>query len=344
MDPYKQFIERVVERGREVFQKVSERSRTNVNRHTVIILSVCGGLAFFSYVFFLRPPSEFPTDKLVEIPEGMPLSEISNLLKKEHVVRSAILLRAAVFVLGYERDVQFGDYLFPEPQSLFSVARSIGIGAHGLEPIRIRVAEGATTKEMAARFGAHLERFNEERFLKAAQPVEGYLFPDTYFFLPNANDDLVLRTLRQNFNAHIESIKPAVDTFGKPLEDVIIMASILEREARNAEDMRIIAGVLWKRLDRGMLLQVDATFLYTLGKGTFDLTTADLVSDDPYNTYVHKGLPPGPIGSPSLDAILAAVTPIDKGYLFYLADKNSVTHYSKTYEEHLKKKRLYLGS
>ena len=93
-----------------------------------------------------------------------------------------------------------------------------------------------------------------------------------------------------------------------------------------------------------MLLQVDATFFYILGKGTFDLTTEDLAHDDPYNTYVHKGLPPGPIGSPSLNSLRAAVTPIDEGYLFYLADKSSVTHYSKTYEEHLEKKRMYLGT
>ena len=344
MDPFKLFLERAFERGNQMLQELNQRSRTNVNRHSVVILSVFSALLFFSYMFLVRPPASFPTERLVEIPEGVALSEIAELLKREHVVRSALLLRASVFFLGYERDVQFGDYLFREPQSVFSIARAIGIGAHGLEPIRVRVPEGALVKEIAERFGEHLERFDEERFIAAALPQEGYLFPDTYFFLPNANDDLVLRTLRQNFDTHIDSVKPAIDTFGKPLEDVITMASILEREARNPEDRRMIAGVLWERLQRGMLLQVDAAFLYTLGKGTFDLTVGDLTSDDPYNTYVHKGLPPGPIGSPSLESILAAVTPIEKGYLFYLADKNGATHYSKTYEEHLRKKRLYLGT
>ena len=121
------------------------------------------------------------------------------------------------------------------------------------------------------------------------------------------------------------------------------MASILEREAHDLEDRRMIADVLWRRLELGMPLQVDATFLYTLGKTTFDLTDADLEGDDPYNTYVNKGLPPGPIGSPSLESILAAVTPIKSDYLYYLADKNNVTYYSETYEEHLQKKRKYLG-
>ena len=332
-----------MEKGHRIVQEFLHRSETNVNRRTLAIVSIFLGVAIFSYVFFIRPPSAFPAGELVEIPEGASLSLIATQLKNEHVIRSAFLLRAAVYLLGYERGVQFGDYLFKEPRNVFSIARAIGIGAHGLEPFRIRVPEGATVQELAVMFDERLERFDEERFIKEASPMEGYLFPDTYFFLPNADDDLVLRTLRQSFDAQIATIAPGIEKFGKPFKDVVIMASILEREAHNLEDRRKIAGVLWERLDRGMLLQVDAVFLYSLGRSTFDLTSEDLTSDDPYNTYVHKGLPPTPIGSPSLDSILAAVTPIDKGYLFYLADKNNVTHYSKTYEEHLQKKRMYLG-
>ena len=126
--------------------------------------------------------------------------------------------------------------------------------------------------------------------------------------------------------------------------DIVTMASILEKEAKNTRDRKMIAGVLWNRLDRGMLLQVDAVFLYTIGRTTFDLTMKDLASDSPYNTYRYKGLPPTPIGSPSLDSLVAAMTPTKSDYLFYLADNDHVTHYSKTYREHLRKKRLYLGS
>ena len=123
------------------------------------------------------------------------------------------------------------------------------------------------------------------------------------------------------------------------------MAWILEKEAHTTFDRRMIAGVLWRRLKIDMALQVDVAFLYSIGRSTFSLTNADLKdADDPYNTYVHKGLPPGPIGSPSLSSLRAAVTPIDEGFLFYLADGNNVTHYSKTYEEHLRKKALYLGT
>lgn len=344
MLPVQQFLEKYLDKASMLLQEFLARSRAGANRRTILILCIFGGVIFFSYLFFLRAPNAFPLGRLVEIPEGMPLSEIATLLKEENVVRSALLLRIAVFAQGHERNVQFGDYLFNKPRNVFSVARAISIGAHGLEPTRVRVPEGATVVEIAALFEPYFERFDEDRFISAAKDSEGYLYPDTYFFLPNANDDLILRTLQQNFNTHVASVRAEIEAFGEPFRDVVIMASILEREAHNSEDRRKIAGVLWERFDRGMLLQVDATFLYSLGRTTFDLTTADLVSkDDPYNTYVHKGLPPTPIGSPSLDSILAAVTPIKEGYLFYLADKNNVTHFSKTYEEHLRKKRLYLG-
>ena len=245
---------------------------------------------------------------------------------------------------GRERDVHAGDYLFRQPENIFTVAKVVALGRYGLEPMRIRVPEGATTKEMAVIFGGNLPRFDKAHFLSEAQQYEGFLFPDTYNFYLNVTDKTVLDAMRGKFDEKIATIQPQIDAFGKPLKDIVIMASLLEREARTMEDRRKIAGVLWNRIERGMLLQVDAAFLYTLGKGTFDLTTKDLKSDDPYNTYVNKGLPPGAIGSPSMDSLLAAVTPVKHDYLFYLADRNHVTHYAKTYEEHLKNKRKYLGS
>ena len=339
---YKRYLERVLNQGHELLQELLQRSERNVNRRALIIVAAFAGLILFPYVLFVRPPHDFPGGALIEVPEGMSLSEVAGLLKEEGVVRSSFILRASLFLSGDQRNVHFGDYLFNKPRNVFFIARAIANGEYGLEPIRIRVPEGATAREMAALFGSQLQRFDEERFIREGEPMEGYLFPDMYFFLPNANDDLVLRTLRQSFDTNITALTEEIEKFGEPLQDVIIMASLLEREARNSRDRRLIAGVLWRRLSENMLLQVDAAFLYSLGKGTFDLTKADLSdNDDAYNTYVHKGLPPGPIGSPSLDAVRAAVTPIDEGYVFYLADKNGVSHYCKTYECHLANKRKY---
>jgi len=344
MDILKERIERVLNKGHELVQDFLVRSETNVNRRTLLIVSASAVVIILAYIFFIRPPSDFPKGELIEIPEGASLDEIASFLKEQNVVRSKVWLQVSVFLFGYERTVQYGDYLFKEPKNVFSIARAIGIGARGLEPFRIRIPEGATVSEMAELFDEQLLRFDKEKFIRDALPHEGYLFPDTYFFLPNADEELVIRTLRQSFDAQTAEIASSTEKFGRSLKDIVTMASILEKEAHNFEDRRMIAGILWKRLDKGMALQVDAVFLYSIGRTTFDLTKEDLTNkEDPYNTYANKGLPPTPIGSPSLNSLKAAITPIKNNYWYYLADNNYVTYYSATYEEHLAKRRMYLG-
>lgn len=345
MQPFLSSAEKV----RALIVRLGERLATDwrehANRRSVFIIGLLGASALALYTFFIAPPSYFPTGKLIAVPEGSSARTIGELLKEQGVVRNGIAFSLATTLLGADRGVRAGDYIFKEPKDLFAVARAITTGAFGLEPLRIRIAEGATTMEMAKIFDAQLERFDAEKFIAQAQPHEGFLFPDTYFFLPNANETVVFDALRQNFDSNIAALAGDIERSERSLTDIVILASILEKEAFDHEDRRRIAGVLWRRLDINMPLQVDAAFLYSIGRTTFDLTTADLKNeDDPYNTYANKGLPPGAIGSPSLSALEAAVTPVDNGYLFYLADKNYDTHFSKTYEEHLRKKALYLGS
>lgn len=338
-------LERLVAAANRVDEEVSVNWRERANRRSVIILIIIGCIALLSYVFLIAPPSSFPTGNLIAVPEGASAKEAGQMLEEQGVVRNGTAFSIAVTILGADRGVRAGDYLFKEPKDLFSVARAITTGAFGLEPIRIRIPEGATTKEMAKIYSAQLQRFDAEKFVEKAQPDEGFLFPDTYFFLPNATEDIVIKAMRQNFDSNIAQLAGEIESFGKPLREVVIMASILEKEAFDHTDRRKIAGVLWRRLKIDMALQVDAAFLYSIGRATFTLTKEDLANeDDPYNTYAHKGLPPGAIGSPSLSSLRAAVTPIDEGYLFYLADRNHITYYSKTYEEHMRKRALYIGS
>lgn len=335
----------LIARVNHIDDTVVENWREKANRRSVLIIIAIGSIALLSHVFLLAPPAQFPIGSLIAVPEGASAKEAGALLQQQGVVRNGTAFSIAVTILGADKGVRAGDYIFKEPRSLFAVARAITTGAFGLEPLKIRVPEGATTKDMAKLFGNQLERFNEEKFLEIAQPEEGFLFPDTYFFLPNATEEIVLKAMRQNFDTNIASIAGDIEGSDKALRDIVIMASILEKEAFNEQDRRMIAGVLWRRIKINMPLQVDAAFLYSLGRTTFDLTTADLQNkSDPYNTYANKGLPPGAIGSPSLSSLKAAVTPIDQGYLYYLADRNYVTYYSKTYEEHLRKKALYIGS
>ncbi len=325
-------------------QDLSDRWRPHANRRTLIVGLLLAALLIGSYAAFIRPPAQFPVNKLVLVPDGASLSEISVLLKEQGVIRSPLAFRALVTVLGRERGAHAGDYLFKEPQDALSVARAISIGAFGLEPERIRIAEGATTRAMAILYANRLLRFDPERFLELAQPQEGYLYPDTYFFLPNATEQTVIRTMRENFDIQTADLQAEIASSSRTLEEIITMASLVEREAHTTEDRKLIAGVLWNRIERNMPLQVDVAFLYTLGKNTFQLTREDLASDSPYNTYKNKGLPPTPIGSPSRESIEAALYPTKNSYLFYLADNDGVTHYSRTYDQHLRYKRMYLDS
>lgn len=318
--------------------------RANANHVSFVIVAASGIVATLLYVFAIRPPDDFPTGALVTVPDGASLKATAQALAEQHLIRSPLAFEASMYALGRARSAKAGDYVFNQPVSVWAVARRVGTGAFGLEPVRIRIPEGATTREMASLLSVALARFNADSFLVQARPQEGYLFPDTYFFLPNAREGAVLQTLHQNFEDKTASLVPDIAASGRSLEEIITMASIIEREARNPADRRMISGVLWNRIKKGMALQVDVTFLYTIGKNTFQLTTADLKADNPYNTYVNKGLPPGPIGSPSLDSIDAAIHPTPSKYLFYLADKSGVTHYSETYQQHLEYKRLYLGT
>ena len=344
MDRYARLFEKYYEYTHTQTRELLEHWRVHTNRRTIVLSVAVGAIAIVGYLFTMRAPDDFPLNQLVEIPKGLTDQQIAEKLEESHVIRSPLMFRAVVMITGSGGQLHAGDYMFKEPKDLFSVAQAISEGAFGLEPYRIRIPEGAMTKDMAAIFGAALPRFNKEKFMEVAEPMEGYLFPDTYFFLPNATEDTVIETMRSNFDTHIAMLEEEIAEFGKPFTDVVIMASIVEREARKYEDRRMIAGVLWRRLDKGMPLQADVTFLYTIGKGTFDLSMDDLRSDSPYNTYKNKGLPPTPIGSPSLASLQASLTPIDKGYLFYLADNSGVTHFSKTYAQHQEYKRMYLGN
>ena len=318
--------------------------RNDTNRRSVLIIAVVGLIAASIYTQIIEPPQTFPTGELVSIPSGSSLVEVGTVLAQDHVIQSPFAFRILITLFAGSRGAKAGDYVFKEPMSVWGIARAVSLGQFGLEPVRIRIPEGSRVADMARLYEAVLPRFNAQAFVASAQPDEGFLFPDTYYFLPNVRENTVIQTMRQNFDQRVATYTPELASSTHSLEDIVTMASIIEREARNSKDRHMIAGVLWNRIQKGMALQVDVTFLYIIGKNTFQLTTKDLVTDSPYNTYTRKGLPPGPIGSPSLDSIDAALHPTPNKYFFYLADNTGVTHFSKTYQEHLQNKALYLGT
>jgi UPF0755 protein len=301
----------------------------------IVVFAIC-------YWLLISAPVGFPSGKIIPIPVGASLLKASEILEQSSAIRSPLLFRLAVRFLGGSKGVKAGDYLFEKPQNVVTIAKRLTEGERGFAPVVVLIPEGTSVRQIADILASKLPDFDKKEFLKIAQGREGYLFPDTYNFAFDAAPKAVLDAFLSNFDKRIEMLQNEIKSFGRPLADVISMASIVEEEGRITETRRTIAGILWKRLDIGMPLQTDSAFQYVNGKTTFELATSDLAIDSPYNTYLYKGLPPTPITNPGLDAILAAITPLKTPYLYYLTDKDGKMHYAVTYEEHLLNKEKFL--
>lgn len=272
----------------------------------------------------------------------MTVTSVANLFKDRGIVRSALIYKAYVVFVHKGRGVQAGSYLFDQPQSALRVAYRTAYGVSDLQKIRITIFEGTNSKEIGAILERSIPGFDAAGFVALAKKSEGYLFPETYFFNPDVEPKEVIDSMREQFDEKIASIADAFATSTRTLSEIIAMASILEEEANNTADRRLISGILWNRINADMALQVDAPFYYLLGKGSSQLTRSDLATASSYNTYLNKGLTPAPISNPGLDAIMAAINPIKTSYYYYLADRKGVTHYAKDHDGHVANKERYL--
>lgn len=312
------------------------------NRLKKILMGILGILIISIPVSFLwSPPSDFPDNKIFEIKHGMTLGEISAFLKKEHVIRSRFAFEFCVISFRGDRGALSGKYLFKEPLGACMVAQRIVKGISGIPAVRITIPEGSSVKEIAQILAKNMPEFDTAHFLTLAEKKEGYLFPDTYFFKGDTSPEKVLETFLENFEKKFSKLRLMIERSGDR-NDLVIMASIIEKEARTPEDQRIVSGILWKRIDMKMPLQVDAPFYYLLGKESSEITQKDLYMQSPYNTYRNLGLPIAPISNPGYMALFAAVIPKSSPYLFYLSDKDGIIHYAKDFEEHKKNKVKYL--
>jgi UPF0755 protein len=302
-------------------------------------------------VWFVRaavlPPVEFPVKTTFVVEQGDDLGTIAYNLQTAHLIKSAEVFKLMMLALGSAEHVSVGAYYFEVPVTSIEVALKISGNEFGILQHRVTFPEGFTNTEIAARLTAKFstpERpFDTAKFLSLAADKQGYLFPDTYGFDPHVTPETVIATLTQTFTEKTAPLEAEFTASSRSRKDIIIMASILEKEAANAEEMPMIAGILWKRIDRGIALQVDAPLTLMLGKTSAELTVTDLAMKSPYNTYVHKGLPPAPIDNPGLDAISAALHPVSSPYLYYLHDSKGTVHYASTFEEHKANKQKYLN-
>jgi UPF0755 protein len=284
-------------------------------------------------------PQRFPVGTTVHIPKNSGISKIADLLAEKHVIASPFLFKITA-VLLHDRNIAAGDYFFDKQENLWTVTRRLANGEQGLTPIKATIPEGSTIQDIAWILLKRIPNFDAPYFIKIAAPYEGYLFPDTYQFYINSTPEEIIKTMQDNFTKKFQNITLDVALARRKPADIVTMASILEREARTLNDRATIAGILWKRLDEGMPLQVDATLVYITGDGSVSLDDTKL--DSPYNTYKNKGLPLTAISNPGLDSLRAAAQPIKTPYYYYLSDSKGVIHYATTFEGHQINREKYL--
>lgn len=280
-------------------------------------------LALGAYTLSLNPPHAFPVGEKFPINEGENLYSISKRLEEKNIVSSALLFRGWISMTRQDKKIGLGVYEFDRELTLGETVAKIIRGPD--EPlISVTIPEGYTTKQISDAFKKVMPSFSPDLFGEIVfdKKLDGYLFPSTYYPLPSHTELDIVTSMKAEFDK-VYAKEFGNRTYPKHVptkQDVVSLAAILEGEAKTEEDMKIVSGILQKRLEKGMRLQVDVSEV----------------------TYQKSGIPETPINNPGVMAINAVFSPIKTEYLYYLTGDDGTMHYAKNYEDHKKNIQRYL--
>ena len=311
----------------------------------LMILGLVCAVGVLAWLALTPAPALESGPLVVEIPAHEGVAGIADRLSQAGVVRSRIAFLSLVAVKGSMKRLKAGEYEIPREASMLEVLDLLESGR-----VRQHVVlhpEGATVNELArvlegerlAQAEDVLKATSSERLRQAlgveGPSLEGYLFPDTYQFVRGMSVDEMLTRMVQRMRGKLTpDVQARARERGLSVHQLLTLASIIEREAVDPSERRLIAAVFWNRLRLDMPLQADPTVQYAVAKERQTLTKADLAADNPYNTYVHRGLPPGPIASPGVASIEAALDPAPVKFLYFVARDDRRHHFSTTVAEH----------
>jgi len=319
-------------------------------RQKIIILL---GFLLISVVFLflwwnqaIKPANPIDNKPIIfTIQRGDDIRKIAERLKKDNLIRSPVAFFIIARFGGVGERIQAGEFRLKPSMDLMTIANTL---THGTSDIWITIPEGWRNHEIALKL---TKEFNipEEDFLKYAK--EGYMFPDTYLIPKDINGEKIANIMLDNFNKKITSdIYDKAGQKGLSPNQLIIVSSLVEREAKFENDRPLVASVILNRLKIGMKLDIDATVQYALGYQPEEktwwkksLTMEDLEIDSPYNTYKYPSLPPTPICNPGIAVINAVINAPKTDYLYYLSDKSGKMYYAKNIEEHNLNIKNYLN-
>lgn len=288
------------------------------------------------------------------IEEGGTVSEVASKLNEEKIISTSLAFKNYMENEGLSGELRTGEFELNSAMSIGEIAAIITEPQEERESVRVTFPEGYEVKDIIARLQENGLAQDEEHFrdvlvnypfeneflkdIDRSHYLEGYLFPDTYDFFVDESDEEIIQRMLDNFESKFtEELQARQEELGMSLNELMTLASIIEREARVDEEFKTISSVFHNRIDISMPLQACSTVQYILGERKPVLSIADTEIDSPYNTYQIPGLPPGPIAQPSMRAIEAALYPDETDYLFFvLKDETMGSHYfARTYEEHL---------
>lgn len=285
---------------------------------------------FFEVLF---KPYEGRGNIELAIEEGMPIDKIVSILEEKKVIKNAWLFKYYVKYTKKGTEIKSGKYIFDINSSYAVVLDKLIQGPPKPEIFTLVIPEGFTLEQIANRVEeissiskrnficeANVEEYNYN-FLEDAESLEGFLFPKTYKILKGTSVHNIIDILLKQFETEIKDLDFTIaEQKNLSLKDVIIIASLIEREVYISEERELVSAVIYNRLEIEIPLAIDATLRYTLSKWDNELTISDLDTDSPYNTRIYQGLPPTPICNPGIESIKAALNPADVDYLYFLVD------------------------
>lgn len=324
-----------------------------------LLIVLASGLLFLNHLNrAAQPVMPGATESVtIEVASGTTTGGIAELLFSAHLIQDTKVFEWKAKLDHLDGKFKAGVYSFSQAMSMEEIMQALVKGNDAT--LRFTIPEGydikKTTEALVADGLIDAEVFREEieqgafsyRFLEGApagsERLEGYLFPETYEIFSNADEHAILDKMLSQFDAvFTDEYYARAEELGMSINEVVTLASIIEREAAVEKDRPVISGVFYNRLEAGMALQSCATVQYILGDQKAVLSVADTQIESPYNTYQNQGLPPGPICSPGKASIEAALWPQDSDYLYFLAKGDGSHVFSKTYAEHLRNKAKYI--
>lgn len=299
----------------------------------------------FAFLLMDTPPSKDWKPTNVIVPKGSRSSEVARLLEDEGVLRHPLVFRALVLATMSGRSLKFGEYAFPTPPSTVEVWRKLYRGE--VARYSVLVSEGSNLYDIA-KILDELYLADPEEFLETAsspgvlsrldipgETAEGFLFPDTYLLDKSMSAEDILEVMARRFRRKfLPEWEELARKDGFSLLEIVTIASIIEKETGISDEGPLVSAVIRRRLSLKMPLQMDPTVIYGLKRFGAELTKKDLRTQSPYNSYLNRGLPPGPIANPGLSAIKAALFPADTDYLYFVSRNDGSHKFSRTLDEH----------